>query len=494
MTTTWTIAVDWNKNGSYTDTNDDVTSRVISANWFLGMREAYQDVADNSVLSLMLKNDDRLYSPEYSSSPLTGLLVPFRPVRIQSNDGTTTRTHWTGWIESIQPTVNQYGQRTVQIVATGAMQLYKAAETKIPLQVNKRTDEVIATLLAEVPGMPTSVLDQGKQTLSVAGDNWVRQGGYTDAEEDTFDVYHAISDTVAVERGHFFFDRQGQPTFWNRHHLLVEQTVAATFNDSMIDLDYTFAGIDECKNEIAIVCQPRSIGVSSSDILWQLTDAVILVQAGQTRKIYVKYQDDSANRIGGQNVTLTDVAFSQGTATSSITANANGAELAFTNNGGIDAIVTSAIVRGQKITTFDRIEATSKDQTSIDNYGRRTMRLNLPAETSFSDAQDIADFERIRRSQPRGTVSALKLVSHGTLGGGNQPQQLALTVGQRIAVSETQTAHNSNYYIIGETHQLTMGAMLYETVWYLEPTPSVYPWQLNNATYSILDSTTKLAY
>ena len=494
MTTTWTIAVDWNKNGSFTDTYDDVTDHVISANWFLGMRKSYQDTADNNVLSLVLRNDDRHYSPEYGSSPLTGLLVPFRPVRIQSNDGATLRTHWTGWIESIQPTVNLNGQRIVQIVATGAMQLFKAAETKIPLQVNKRTDEIIATLLAEVPGMPTAVLDQGTQTLTVAGDNWVRQGGYTDAEEDTFDVYHAISDTTAVERGRFFFDRLGQPLFWNRHHLLIEQSVAATFNDSMTDLAYTFAGIDECKNEIAVVCQPRSIGVSTTDILWQLTDAVILVQAGQTRKIYIKYQDDSANRIGGQSVTLTDVVFEQGTATSSITANANGAELTFVNSGSVDAIVTSAIVRGQKITTFDRLEATSKDQTSIDAYGRRTMRINLPASSNFADAQDIADFERIRRSQPRGTVSALKLVSHGTLGGDHQPEQLALTIGQRITVAETQTAHNADYYIIGETHQLTMGAMLYETVWYLEPTPSVYPWQLDNATYSVLDSTTKLAY
>jgi hypothetical protein len=28
-------------------------------------------------------------------------------VRVQSNDGTTTRTHWVGWIETIQPDVGQ---------------------------------------------------------------------------------------------------------------------------------------------------------------------------------------------------------------------------------------------------------------------------------------------------------------------------------------------------------------------------------------------------
>ena len=36
MPTTWTIAIDWNRNGSFTDTYDDVTSRAIDARWFLG--------------------------------------------------------------------------------------------------------------------------------------------------------------------------------------------------------------------------------------------------------------------------------------------------------------------------------------------------------------------------------------------------------------------------------------------------------------------------
>lgn len=37
MTTTWTIAVDWDRNGDFADTYDDVTDRVIAADWFLGL-------------------------------------------------------------------------------------------------------------------------------------------------------------------------------------------------------------------------------------------------------------------------------------------------------------------------------------------------------------------------------------------------------------------------------------------------------------------------
>ncbi len=119
MTTIWTIEIDWNRNDNFSGTYDDITDRVISANWSLGFQRAYADVPDNSVLRLTLDNSDRRYSPEYSSSPLNGLLTPYRPVRIQSDDGTTVRTHWTGWIESIQPTVNPYGERIVEIKAAG---------------------------------------------------------------------------------------------------------------------------------------------------------------------------------------------------------------------------------------------------------------------------------------------------------------------------------------------------------------------------------------
>jgi hypothetical protein len=93
MPTTWTIAIDWDRNDNFTDTYDNVTTRVMQVNWFLGMRKEYQDKADNAMLGMVLRNNDRLYSPENAASPLFGKIAVQRPVRIQSNDGTTTRTH-----------------------------------------------------------------------------------------------------------------------------------------------------------------------------------------------------------------------------------------------------------------------------------------------------------------------------------------------------------------------------------------------------------------
>jgi hypothetical protein len=64
MPTTWTIAIDWDRNDSFDDAYDDVTDRVISAEWFLGSRKPYQHVADNSTPALILKTHDQRFSHE----------------------------------------------------------------------------------------------------------------------------------------------------------------------------------------------------------------------------------------------------------------------------------------------------------------------------------------------------------------------------------------------------------------------------------------------
>lgn len=519
MSTNWTIAIDWDRNNDYSGTYDDITNRVMQTNWFLGMRKPYQDVADNSLCVIVLSNADRLYSPDYASSPLFGKVVPQRPVRIQSNDGTTTRTHWVGWIDAIKPAVNKNGERVVQILASGAMQFLKAAETHLPLQQNKRTDEVIAELIKEVVIPPAlsgawvlgrlhnselgastylaemtaySDLEPGLLTLGIAADNWVRHGGFSDVSQDNFDVYHAISDITAAEHGKFFFSREGKAIFWNRHHLLQGGTPAAAFDDTMTGMAYSYAGLDECKNEVIVVAHPRTISASDQDVLWELGDAIIRVEANKSRSVYVKYVDENGKRGGGQEVSVTDLAFESGTAEVEVTEQANGAELTFTSAAG--AVITRCIVRGRKILDSGEMEAKASHASSIIDYGRRTLRLNLPSIDDLDAAQSIAAFERDRRSQPRGTVQALTTASHGTNGGGHHHQQLALTLGDLISVAETQTGHSSDYYVIGEAHELTSGASLWKTTWYLEPAPAVYPWKLGVIGRSELDTATRVTY
>ena len=146
MTTRWTIGIDWDRDGNYTDE----TARVLSDKWMLGFQQAFRDVGNDAQLTLILRNQDRRFTPEHSAGSLYGKLAPLRPVKIESNDATTTRRHFSGWVQSIHPEANRNGERVATIRVSGAMQFLKATETKIELQENQRSDQIIDALINEV--------------------------------------------------------------------------------------------------------------------------------------------------------------------------------------------------------------------------------------------------------------------------------------------------------------------------------------------------------
>lgn len=518
MPTTWTIAIDWSRSGDFNGTNDDVTSRVISANWFLGMRKPYQDIADDSMLELVLDNSDKRFSPENGSSRITGYLAPFRPVRVQSNDGTTTRTHYFGWIESIEPQPNQYGEQQVKITCAGPMQFFKAVETDVEIQENKRTDEIIDVLLDEVPIPPilvdsaivgdadgtvgtatvrrvkierepafgssvdTVLAQEGQAVLTIAGDNWIRQSPDNDeSRPQTFNVYHAIKDVAAAERGRFFFNREGQAVFWNRHQLLTDKTVQATFDNSMTELEYNFAGLDEFKNDIRVTCHPRAVSANNNELLWMfdVEDAeAIRIPPKRGRRVKFSYKNDSGNRIAARDVHVADVNYGPyDDPSTGGNENTTRVYLKPKANGGVIRLRAGDIpitkipyieVRGQTITDYGQMEAVAEDQLSITRYGRRTLRLNLPAVDNITAAESIAEFERYRRKEPLGKVASMSLVSHGKNGGDKHIDQLVRQIGDRIRVIEEQSGHTGEYFIIGEAQRLSDSATLLETTWYLE--------------------------
>jgi hypothetical protein len=538
MTTIWTIKIDWQRDGNFTEAIDDVPNYVKSAEWFLGMTEPYQDDANDSTLQLVLDNSDKRFSPENGASPLAGKVAPLRPVRVQSNDGTMLRTHWVGWLEEVTPSINQYGEQIATLTAAGVMLFMKEVETNIAIQENQRTDAIIAKLLQQVvipPGLAQSwvlglegygelgqatilpdttlfsTLDAGVVTLALAADNWVQRGTNQGDKQDTFNVYRAIAEVTAAERGRFFFDRQGRAVFWNRVRLQDDLPSAVTLDNSMTDLEYAYGSMADFRNEVAVEAPPRMVGESPDEVLWELDTASaakdqplnappgVRVDPGKTQTIHVKYQDsDNGNaRIGAKDVRLTDVQSEGSNTTITLDASANSATITLLNQSTQPFILRAAKVRGRKVTDYGRMEAQARQMTSIAKYGRRSMRMNLTAVESFEYAQYIADFEAKRRgASPRGMVRRVVLRSHAQRGGDHHAHQVARTLGDVVTVSEAQTAHTSRrYVIIGESHRLTHGATLLETTWYLEAAAaSPFPWKLGVAGRSELGSVTALAF
>ena len=86
-TATYTVSVDWDKNGNYSGTYDNITTYVRNIRSFNGFRAPYMNVAGDSTLELELDNSDRRFSPEYSGGPLYGSPRPSRKPLPRARNG-----------------------------------------------------------------------------------------------------------------------------------------------------------------------------------------------------------------------------------------------------------------------------------------------------------------------------------------------------------------------------------------------------------------------
>ena len=79
MSTSWTIAIDWDRNGDFSGEHDDITQRVLLAEWFVGMQRPYQLTADGSTLVMRLNNKDRQLLTGEQQRSSNGKIGTFAP-------------------------------------------------------------------------------------------------------------------------------------------------------------------------------------------------------------------------------------------------------------------------------------------------------------------------------------------------------------------------------------------------------------------------------
>ena len=79
------VYVDWNNDGDFTDTNDNITSDILELSFQRG-RDYASQLNGKSVagkLTIRIENDSAKYSPDNSSSALFGSLLPGRKVQVR---------------------------------------------------------------------------------------------------------------------------------------------------------------------------------------------------------------------------------------------------------------------------------------------------------------------------------------------------------------------------------------------------------------------------
>lgn len=105
----YNFGIDWNNDGDWSDAGEDVTARVlgvddVTVDYGRDQSRALSPVAAGSI-AFDLLNTSREYSPENTSSPLNGLILPARPILAQvattvlngNPDFETSASGWTAF-------------------------------------------------------------------------------------------------------------------------------------------------------------------------------------------------------------------------------------------------------------------------------------------------------------------------------------------------------------------------------------------------------------
>jgi hypothetical protein len=490
------------------DDNDNITTEVLRLTWRLGMERPHDSRAAPITAEITVRNPMGSFSPEVSSRDL----APGTPVQIQSTLSGVTRTHFTGSIDHVEPMTGDQGAKQAVIHAAGPEPELMQSTARLPLQVNRRADQIMADLIdsaplrlpdltgrwllgltaqselamnTRLPDLYPRALEAGVSTFVLCADTW---------DEST--TWDALGELIAAERGRLFIDRAGQIVLLNRHHTLLDTTALTVFTDSMDGLDYRY-GADHV-NRVTVNTVPRATG-SPASTLWTLATAQRLPGVGQPLGMTARFRDSAGRPLGAVTV-LEPVAGVDwqantradgtgqdrtGSVFLKVAATAAAATLEFiTRSSETLYILTGARLRGTPIIQGDPLTVEAVDLPRQNQHGAAAINYDLPALTA-EFAADLARFELARRANPRGQAGWMTL-----RGSAHLPAMLTRTLFDRISITESQTGHTADYFIIAEEHTVEQGGLRHQTRWLLEPTDRDF-WRIASGT---LDQSCVLAY
>lgn len=494
---TFQFLVDWDRDGVFSG-YDDITSYVQIADWKLGFNQPFQLTPDESTCRLTLKNTDKRFSPEYSAGTYYGKLAPHKYMQIRaiSNEAGTV-VMWTGWTDVITPLPMPIGEQRSVIEGKGLKQFYDNSIVHLPVMQDVRADEVLEEIIQTVPLPPSTTpawrlgvtgfaeltsttrlfnpgdfyqLETGRSTYPYAGDSW-------DESHATDVVY----DLLAGEPGRLYFHRDGRVIFWNRDHLAADQATDGTAS-VYIAANYLYG--DTLANHIRVKNYPRTVSGVTTDTLWALEDE-ISIAPGKERKIRAAYKDeDSKNKVGATDVQTPNTG--DGTLVYApvspeldvvVEADGDSAEIILRNNTPHDKAVTTLVLRGRKITTFEAQEFVQRDITSIGLYGQREYMVDTKMMANDLLADSIASHELSMRKDPHGRMKSVQLRPRDST---TRAQAIIMTIGNRVRIADTQTAHDEDYFILGEQHRYAEGAR-HDATWFLERADRQARWILGSS-------------
>ena len=381
------VLVDW-AGDEYGDAIDDITSDVLEWDSFVGADSV--DLTGQTIVGQMtaeLDNSAGKYNSFNTSSPLTGLILPNRRIRVRSIKP-VVRDLWAGYLIRIQPSISSGQAQTATLEAAGAGQIFDS-KIRVGMQTNIRTDEAFTEILDQLdwPAADRHIPVNGSITMT----RWF-------ADDDVL-ALGLMRDITNTERGRYTERPDGVMQFEARDYRatgkrLVEQ---ANYSDDPSDSlgFHSIRQIDTLRNLYnEFRGAVRIFSVESIATLWtdpqaNTTGDAISLAVGDSVTIWARFPNpDSDTKAQSVNAWTTPAATTDfrwfqnnnGTGTEitssvaiAVVKYSNAMKITYTNNhGSLAGYLTSHKARGTQVSLSDPIMVVVEDATSIAAYGRRT--------------------------------------------------------------------------------------------------------------------------
>jgi hypothetical protein len=175
--------------------------------------------------------------------------------------------------------------------------------------------------------------------------------------------------------------------------------------------------------------------------------------------------------------------------TCSIVDTGSGVEVTFSNTALAMLYVFNFQVRGTRIERYDPQTILREDSASIEAYGEHSINYELPLDAGDNFPTALANMLLSQYATPVQRGDPIMLYDALTPLGGVYP--ISLDVGDRIDVTETQTSTTGQEYLIRSV-DLTLTAKTAEMRLGVKALSDDTYWILEDATYGVLGSTTRL--
>lgn len=482
---TYAIKVDWDADGTFAGTGEDVSARL-RFNPQLVIRRGREMAKALSPpaagrFDFTLDNQSGDYSSQNAASPIFGRVLPGREVCGTASYGGTAYALGRAYVEEPIERPSR-GEKYVTFNCLDGLSFLRAAKVSTAMYTGITTDVAIGHVL-DAAGWPAGKrsLQTGKTTLARW---WV----------DNVDAFTAIRDLVNSEGpgALFYCDEVGNVVFEDRHYRLLTSrctTSQATLRDSGAEplfSGYNFLpGIRDVVNAATIPV--RSFASSAGVSIWTASGLPITLAPGEVRRFTV---DTTADGFSAAVVTLTA---SAGSASNSLDrASGKSATLTVTAHATTGATLSALSVTATTWTISSQNVANTIDAaTSQSKYGERALPTQFVGSwvPDVNTATDLANAVVARYREPVPQVQ----VTLNNAAAARLVQCLTRKPSDRVTIVQADSSVNDDFMVEAIEHRVSFNQN-HETTFVCEQSNQQAFWILGVAGYSELGETTVLGY